>query len=53
MSSIVRSVSFRSVKRNEYKVAPPGEHHFPYSPNELNLIHGKFAYLAEVGGAQG
>ena len=53
MSSIVRSVSFRSYRKQVVPVAPLDQHTFHFSPNELHHLHGKFPLLAEMGGAPG
>ena len=53
MSSIVRSVSFRSYRKQVVPVAPLASHIFHFAPNELHALHGQFSLLAEMGGAQG
>ena len=53
MSSIVRSVSFRSYRKHAVPVAALDQHTFHFSPNELHHLHGSFSLLAEMGGAQG
>ena len=53
MSSIINSVSFRSVRARRVELRSVDEHDFFLGPNELQHIHGSMPLLAEMGGAQG